>query len=126
MTFRGVGDGDAAPTFAERIQEGVNNYATPLRYVSLLALFMLAWALLFRPMQKQFAASLKELGTGNRTSIMSLTASNAPELAADGLDHLLEADSNTVGLKKRVTEMVQTEPVAMARTLQTWLQEPEG
>jgi len=126
MTFSGANDNDAAPSLAERMQEGVNNYATPLRYVSLLALFMLAWALLFRPMQKQFAASLKELGTGNRTSIMSLATSSALELPVDGLDQLLETDSNTVGLKRRVTDMVQAEPVSMTRTLQTWLQEPEG
>lgn len=126
MTFSGVGDGNAAPTLGERLQEGVNNYATPLRYASLLALFMLAWVLLFRPMQKQFAASLKELGTGNTTAMMTLAASSAPALAGDGLDPLLEADTNTVGLKRRVTDMVQAEPATMTRTLQTWLQEPEG
>ena len=35
----------------------------------------------------------------------------------DDFEHLLEADTNTVGLKRRVTEMVQAEPATMTRTL---------
>jgi hypothetical protein len=48
------------------------------------------------------------------------------ELPGDDLDSLLEADTSTVGLKRRLTEMVQAEPATMTRTLQSWLQESEG
>jgi flagellar M-ring protein FliF len=126
MTFNDSGDADSAPTLIERVQKGVNDFATPLRYVSLLALFALAWALLFRPIQKQMTVSLRQLEAGSTASSASLELSSMPELPSDALDHLLEADTNTVGLKRRVTEMVQAEPVAMTRTLQSWLQESEG
>jgi hypothetical protein len=48
------------------------------------------------------------------------------ELSSDDFDNLLEADITTVGLKRRLTEMVQAEPATMTRTLQSWLQESEG
>lgn len=125
MTFNDGSELEPAPTFGERLQQSVSEYATPLRYASLLAVFMLAWVLLFRPMQKQFLVSIKELGAGKHVGIPSLEASALPELPGAELDQLLEADTSTVGLKRRVTDMVQAEPAAMTRTLQTWLQESE-
>src|ERR1700761_8664700 len=53
MTFSNSGDGDAVPTIAERLQKTVNDNVNSLKYASLLLLFVLAWALIFRPVQKQ-------------------------------------------------------------------------
>ena len=127
MSFNDPSEAEMPPTLAERLQKGVNDFAVPLRYASMLLLFVLAWALLFRPMQKQFAASLRELGAGTAAPPLALaeTRSN-PELPAEALDQLLEADTHTVNLKRRLTEMVQAEPVTMTRTVQAWLQESEG
>jgi flagellar M-ring protein FliF len=126
MTFSDTGDGDMAPTFGERVQKMLNDNVSALKYASLLLLFVLAWALIFRPMQKQIVSVVRELGTGSQTSIAVAELTSGTELPGDDFDNLLEADANTVGLKRRLTEMVQAEPSTMTRTLQNWLQEPEG
>lgn len=125
MTFANSGDEDMPPPIGERLQRIVNDNANVLRYVSLLALFVLAWALVVRPVQKQVVEVVRGLGTGTHEAA-SFEAVSVPELPVDELDHLLEADTNTVGLKRRLTEMVQAEPGTMTRTLQTWLRESEG
>jgi flagellar M-ring protein FliF len=126
MTFSNTGDGDAAPTLVERIQKTVNDNVNTLKYASLLLLFVLAWALIFRPVQKQIVSVVRELGTGSQSSLAVAELASGAELPGDDLDSLLEADISTVGLKRRLTEMVQAEPATMTRTLQSWLQESEG
>jgi flagellar basal body rod protein FlgB len=79
-----------------------------------------------RPVQKQVMGVVREISAGTEHIKGALEVQSAPELPIDDIDHLLEADTNTVGLKRRVTEMVQAEPATMTRTLQTWLRESEG
>jgi hypothetical protein len=76
--------------------------------------------------QKQIVSVVRELGAGNQSSIAVAEIVSPVELPGDDFDNLLEADTNTVGLKRRLTEMVQAEPATMTRTLQSWLQESEG
>jgi flagellar biosynthesis/type III secretory pathway M-ring protein FliF/YscJ len=126
MTFSDTGENDLAPTLGERVQKMVNDNVNALKYASLLLLFVLTWSLIFRPMQKQIVSVVRELGTGNQGSIAVAELASSVELPGDDFDNLLEADSNTVGLKRRLADMVQAEPATMTRTLQTWLQESEG
>lgn len=126
MTFSGNSDGDVAPTMIEQAQKILNDNVNTLKYASLLLLFVLAWALIFRPVQKQIVSVVRELGAGSPNSIALPELGSGIELPANDLDNLLEADTNTVGLKRRLTEMVQAEPATMTRTLQSWLQESEG
>ena len=126
MTFNDTGDGDLVPTLGDRMQKIVNDNVNALKYASLLLLFVLAWALIFRPVQKQIVSVVRELGTGSQSSIAVAELPSGADLPGDDLDNLLEADTNTVGLKRRLTEMVQAEPATMTRTLQSWLQESEG
>ena len=125
MSFSDASDGDLAPGWGERVQKMVNDNVNALKYSSLLLLFMLAWALIFRPVQKQIAGVVLELKAGNQSSLAVAELSSGAELPVDEFDGLLEADTNTVGLKRRLTEMVQAEPATMTRTLQSWLQESE-
>ena len=126
MTFANSGDDDLPVSFGERAQRIVSENAPALRYLSLLALFVLAWALVVRPVQKQVVAVVRELGTGTQAPVPSLDVTSVAELPPADLDHLLESDTNTVGLKRRLAEMVQAEPSTMTSTLQTWLRESEG
>ncbi|HEY2038435.1 MAG TPA: flagellar basal-body MS-ring/collar protein FliF, partial [Edaphobacter sp.] len=126
MTFSNMADNDLAPTLGERMQRMINDNVNALKYVSLLLLFVLAWALIFRPVQKQIVSVVRELGAGNQTSLAMAELAIPAELSSDDFDNLLEADTTTVGLKRRLTEMVQAEPATMTRTLQSWLQESEG
>ncbi len=126
MTFSNTNDGDVAPTMIERLQKMANDNVNALKYISILGLFVLAWALIFRPMQKQIVGIVRELGPWNQSSVAVAELASGGELSDDDLDNLLEADTTTVGLKRRLTEMVQAEPATMTRTLQSWLQETEG
>jgi flagellar M-ring protein FliF len=126
MTFSDAGDGDAGPTLADRMQKLVNDNVNVLKYASLLLLFAFAWALIFRPVQKQIVSVVRELAAGNQSAIAVAELPSGAELPGDDFDNLLEADTATVGLKRRLTEMVQAEPATMTRTLQSWLQEFEG
>src|SRR6201996_3118134 len=47
LTFSNAGDSDVAPPLGERVQKMVNDNVNVLKYASLLALFVLAWALVF-------------------------------------------------------------------------------
>src|SRR6185312_2170890 len=125
MTFSDTGASDLAPTLGERLQKIVNDNVNTLKYASLLLLFVLTWALVFRPLQKQIVGVVRELGTGKAAPIAVAELASGAELPGDDFDNLLEADTNTVGLKRRLTEMVQAEPATMTRTLQNWLQESE-
>ncbi|HEY1577554.1 MAG TPA: flagellar basal-body MS-ring/collar protein FliF [Terracidiphilus sp.] len=126
MTFNNMGDGNLGPTWGERVQKMMNDNVNALKYASLLLLFVLAWALIFRPVQKQIVSVVRELGAGPQSSIAIAELASGTELPGDEFDSLLEADTSTVGLKRRLTEMVQAEPATMTRTLQSWLQESEG
>jgi flagellar M-ring protein FliF len=126
MTFNNMGDGNLGPTWGERVQKMLNDNVNALKYASLLLLFVLAWALIFRPVQKQIVSVVRELGAGPQSSIAIAELASGTELPGDEFDSLLEADTSTVGLKRRLTEMVQAEPATMTRTLQSWLQESEG
>ena len=125
MTFNSGADADSAPTFAEHAQELVSEFAAPLRYASMLALFVLAWALVFRPMQKQVASWTKQLPAAETGPIALPQVAQTPELPGEAGDEL-EPDTNSAGLKRRLADMVQAEPTAMTRTIQAWLQETQG
>jgi flagellar M-ring protein FliF len=125
MSFSDTGEGDLVSTWGERVQKMVNDNVNALKYSSLLLLFVLAWALIFRPVQRQIAGVARELEAGKQSSIAVAELSSGAEMRADEFDNLLEADTNTIGLKRRLTEMVQAEPATMTRTLQSWLQESE-
>lgn len=125
MHFSDATDANTAPSLLDRVRQGATDYAAQLRYLALLGLFVLAWALVFRPLQKQFSISVRELNSASSGAALP-TAATVREVSEDDFNELLEVDSNTVGLKRRLTEMVQAEPAAMTRTLQVWLQENEG
>lgn len=120
------GDAELPPTMSQRVQKGVNDFATPLRYASLLALFVMAWALLFRPMQKQLAASLQQLPAPTATAVTrQAELAAAAGLPEEDVERLMEADTTDIGLKRRLADMVHAEPIPMTRTLQAWLQEEQ-
>lgn len=125
MQFSDAGDSTIAPSLLERMRQGASDYAGALRYPALLGLFVLAWALVFRPLQKQFTAPVGELSSG-LSGVALPAVATMTDLTEKDLDDLLEPDSTTVSLKRRLTEMVQAEPAAMTRTLQMWLQENDG
>lgn len=125
MSFSSEANLEAAPSFADRLRTGVNDYASVLRYAALLVLFVLVWALMIRPVQKQMLAGIKELKPGEAPALTAGGAA-ATELATPAVVAALpvsEEQAEVAAAKRKLTELIQNEPAALTRTLQTWLRE---
>ena len=122
MTFDDASATDVPPTFFDKLRGGLTDYSTAVRYSAMLLLFFLVWALMFRPMQKQMAGSLKELAAGSPQAAL-LTATSKPELSPVVSPIALESEAESTVLKRELSELVQAEPASMTRTLQAWLRE---
>ncbi len=122
MTFDDASATDVPPGFADKLRAGFNDYSTAVRYGAMLLLFFLVWALMFRPVQKQMAGSLKELAAGVPPMAV-LAATSRPELSPVLSSAALESEAESTVLKRELSELVQAEPASMARTLQAWLRE---
>ncbi len=123
MTFDDATLADTTPTFLDRLRTGLNDYSTAVRYSAMLLLFLLVWALMFRPMQKQVVASMKQLATSTPKLSLSETPGGKAELASGAATAALEGDTESATLKRELSDLVQAEPASMTRTLQTWLRE---
>ena len=123
MTFDDASEAEAPLSIMEQVKRAAGDFSTPLRYAALLLLFVLVWALMFRPMQKQVVASLKELALPGSSPALLPAAAGKPELATGAQGAAPAADPENAALKREIHDLVQAEPAAMARTLQTWLRE---
>ena len=123
MTFDNDSAADSPATLLDQCKKVMNDFSTPIRYASLMLLFVLVWALLLRPVQKQLVASLKELPAGPSASSLLETSTQKAELPTGHPALGLETDADTAKLKRELSELVQAEPASMARTLQSWLRE---
>ncbi len=123
MTFDGADATDLPVTLADKIQNGMRQFAAPLRYGAMLGLFVLVWALMIRPVQKQVVASMKELPLPVPPAAMLETSPARNELASNTARAALENDAEAAQLKRELSDLVQSEPASMTRTLQSWLRE---
>ena len=125
MTFDDSDAVDAPLTMLEKVQNGMKQFSTPLRYAAMLLLFLMVWALMIRPVQRQVLASMKELPApmGGESAMLPGAAVANPGLTSNAAKAALENDAETVRLKRELTDLVQAEPASMTRTLQSWLRE---
>ena len=108
-----------APTLMEKTHKVVTDYSSILRPVALLALFMLAYMFVVRPIQKQ------------AMSPANFPMSQQQALPTVGITHSLSrgsatSDENTqtaAKLKNQMVELINQRPANTARALQTWLRE---
>ena len=114
---------DTPPTMLTKVREGVSEFSNVVRYGAMLLLFGLVYLLMFRPVQKQMMASMKEVGAG--TPVAAATVLPAPLVAAElsGGEDAMALEAKGSVLKKQLAELVQAEPVTMTRTVQAWLRE---
>jgi len=113
------------PTSVERLQIALRDWSSLVRYGSLLMLFLLAYALLLRPVKKQILATFKQLPARRAAAQkegtaagVALPAAGGSELAS-GLPNLQQA----AALKKQLVEKVKAEPAATTQLVQSWLRE---
>ena len=127
-----------APNLSDRMHAFSANWAPELRYAGLLLLFLLAYLLLFRPLQKVLVASLsREPALGAKPAAPALAhaaraglpgdASAAPAAGTAALplsaeaprpaEHLQRMDD----LKQQLMATVKKEPEASARLVRHWI-----
>jgi flagellar M-ring protein FliF len=118
LTFDRPPTEDASPdTVFDRARKGLNDYSSAIRYSALLALFLLVYLLMIRPIQKRVLA----------TPLPALGASKALPLAEPHNVEMIEP-SDTVAqrsifLKRQLDEFVRAEPETSTTAVRAWLRE---
>jgi flagellar M-ring protein FliF len=96
----------------------LHDWSSIVRYAALLLLFLLAYALLLRPLKKQVLATVKDLP--------ARVASQQSALGGTGLDSALAAlppEQRALLLKKQLVDKVKGEPAAAGQLIHAWINE---
>ena len=101
-----------APTMLDKARKGMQDYSSLVRYGMLLALFVLAYFLMIRPVQK------KVLSAGVQMPAEPLLPAGAQAVALAAPEPEM---MKTLQLRERLIEQVKSEPNASARVVQAWL-----
>jgi len=112
-----------AATWTTKVQKTVSDYSSLLRPASLLALFLLAWLFIVRPVQKH-VLSPAYLPTPAQAAALAGSQTETPAL--HGSMHAPELGKGTVRaalLKEQTAELIRQKPVNTARAVQAWLRE---
>jgi len=113
---------DLAPvTWTTQVQKTVSDYSSLLRPLSLLVLFMLAYVLVLRPVQKH-ALSTNQLAAAAQPALAA-AAANAQPLAAAEIGPGIHRAAQ---LKAQTVDLVRQKPVDTARAMQAWMREGES
>ncbi|MGB9079006.1 MAG: flagellar basal-body MS-ring/collar protein FliF [Terracidiphilus sp.] len=107
-----------APTWTTKVQKTVTDYSSLLRPLSLLALFMMAYLFVIRPIQKH-ALSPGQLGPGTQAALAGGAAPSLPAGAAEAVNPALRAAQ----LKEQTFDLVRQKPADTARAMQAWMRE---
>jgi flagellar M-ring protein FliF len=117
------------PTKIESTRRLVLEWLGLLRYLGILALFLIVYFLMLRPVKQQILAALRELpariASGNKKS----NEAGAVPLATGSVEIELPAGTEQAqragALKRQLAAKVKAEPAAAGRLVQTWLRETE-
>lgn len=110
-----------APTWTTQVQKTVTDYASILRPAALLALFLLAWLFILRPVQKHVLSTPAQLPRPVEAAALPvaqshvLSATTAPDTGA--------GTARAAQLKEQTVELIRQKPVHTARAVQAWLRE---
>lgn len=110
-----------AKSWTSELQKTVTDYSSVLRPLSLLALFLLAYALVIRPVQKH-VLSRNELTSGFQPALAAGRAQGLPGEAAGEL----EPGKHVAQLRQQTSELARKNPVDTARAMQAWMREEES
>lgn len=116
LSFASGPDVDPGPaSFMDRTRKGLSDYAAVVRYGMLMVLFVLAYLLMIRPVQRRVLAEVAVKPTLPLVPGVETAAVLAPAVQ--------NAGAGTRALKEQIVQQVATEPQKSARMLQTWLRE---
>jgi flagellar M-ring protein FliF len=110
-------DDQEPATLMDRARKGMSDLSSAIRYGALLALFLLVYLLMIRPIQKRVLATpAHELATVN-----SLQQANPADFPiADPKATLAE---RSMVIKKQLAEFVKAEPESSTTAVRAWLRE---
>jgi flagellar M-ring protein FliF len=103
---------DAPLPFIDRARKGLADYSTIVRYAMLMVLFVMAYMLMVRPLQKRVLAEEA-----------AKPAIAAPEAPVPLPVPTVNAAAGTRLLKEQLVQQVAAEPAKSARLLQSWMRE---
>lgn len=114
-----AGDGPAAVGKVEKAGRMLRDNTWIIRYLSIAAMFLLAYWFVLKPVKKQVIAVLQPKALAKHQSVALLPEPEAGlDDAVPAQDHLL-----AMALKKHVIERAKNEPAAASRLVQSWLRE---
>ena len=115
-----------APTLIEKGREIATDYSSLLRPVALLALFMLAYLFVVRPIQKQAMSPANFQANQQQQHQASLQAAAATHSLSRSSTSSEENTQSAAKLKNQMVELINQRPANSARALQTWLREEQS
>jgi flagellar biosynthesis/type III secretory pathway M-ring protein FliF/YscJ len=98
------------------VQKTVTDYSSLLRPASLLALFLLAYAFVIRPVQKQ---ALKPIAPEPQPALAATGTTPSLGPGPPGTEETIRAAQ----LKEKAIELIRQKPVDTARAMQAWMRE---
>ncbi len=105
---------DVPPVTAlERAQRGLSDHSSLVRYGGLLVLFVLAYMLMIKPIQKRMIAGITEMP---KQPLLPEPDGGVLQLPAQSTEA-----SRTLALKEAIVRQVLAEPVTGARVVQSWM-----
>jgi len=109
------------PTIIEKVRVGLADWSSLVRYAALILLFLLAYALLLRPVKKQLLTTLRELPA-------SISAKKQPVAGVDlapgqEMGTLPPEQQRSINLKKQLLQKATAEPAATSKLIQAWIHE---
>ena len=109
-----------AANWATKIQKTVLDYSAIARPVAILAIFILAYVFMLRPIQKH-ALSANSLASGMQPALATTNRATLPmgsmEIPSDNM--------RALQLKEQALELVRQKPADTARALRTWVREDQ-
>lgn len=114
------------PTRLEKTRNIVVQWTGLLRYVGILALFLIVYFMVLRPVKKQIVIAFKELPgrVGGAVKELARTSGAGSDAAIEiELPGGSEQARRASALKRQLTDRVKSEPAAASRLVQSWIRE---
>ena len=109
------------PTVMQKVRVTLDDWSSLVRYAAIILMFLLAYALLLRPLKKQLLTTFRELPA-------AVAAKNQPVAVGDlapgqDVNTLPAPQQRAIVLKKQLLEKVSDEPQAASKLIQAWIHE---
>jgi flagellar M-ring protein FliF len=106
-------------TFAEKARKGINDYASVIRYAGMMALFLLVYVLMLRPIQKRALAAAPRNQLLATPKAAAATDADAAAIGETAANLALRSQA----LRRQLAEFVKAEPESSTNAVRAWLRE---